>query len=94
MDTGRSVVGRHDGSENLFRLGDGSRSRIWDVDIFLSDDLRLLLVEIFRGLEACPLLLLAMLRGVVALKRLSQSDAERVFPFSELVNKVTCVAPD
>jgi|TARA_R110002003_G_scaffold1048_16_gene22297 hypothetical protein len=63
MDTGRAVVGRHDGGEYLLSLGDGARADVRDLDVLLSDSSSSLLVIALLRLEACPFLLPSMSRG-------------------------------
>lgn len=93
MDTGGPIVGCHDGSDDSLCLGDSPRSGVWDVNILLPDACRGLLVEAFRGLKVCTLLMSAVLGLMTALERRVETNAEWVFPFSELVNKVAGVTP-
>lgn len=93
MNTGRSVVGRHDGSKELFCLGDGTRSRVWYLYVLLPDA-SIFFVHALLGCKACSLVLLSMPRRLTVFERLPQADAERVFLVGELVDKVSSITPE
>lgn len=92
VDPGRSIVGCHDGSEYPLGLGDGSRSRVRDVDVLFCYGVGLL-VEACLGVVAHALLQSAWPRGVSSFERVAQADAERVFLVGELIDEVTGVVP-
>jgi hypothetical protein len=93
VDTGRSVVGRHDGSDDLLGLWDGFSLDLRYLNVLLSEAPSLL-VQALLCLEACPLLLSVRPRGLVVVERPLQADAERVFLVSKLVDKVAGVTPE
>lgn len=92
VDTGGSIVGRHDRGEDPLNLGNGSRAWVRDLDVFEPES-SLLLVEAGCRLVADALLLAARPGGTASFERVAQADAEGVLLISELVNEVTGVAP-
>jgi hypothetical protein len=89
VDTGGSIVGRHDGGEDLMSPGDGPRSNVRNLYVLLPDNL---LVQAVRRLEAGAPLLSPVGTGVVEAP--VQADAEGIFLVSELVDEITSVAPE
>jgi hypothetical protein len=89
VDTGRSIVGRHDGGEDLVSPGDSPRSNIRNLYVLLPDNF---LVQALGRLEAGAPLLSPMGAGVVEAPL--QADAEGIFLVSELVDEITSVAPE
>jgi hypothetical protein len=71
VNTGRSVVGRHDGSDDLLSLGDCSWSWIRYLYIFQSKRSRSLFVQAVLGLESGPLLLFSVFGGMTLFERVS-----------------------
>lgn len=89
VDTGGSIIGCHDSSENLLCLGDGSGSRVWDLYVLESELTVALFVEAVLRREAGVLLVTAMQRELTL-----QADGERVFLVGKLVDEVTSVTPE
>ena len=85
VDTGGSIVGRHDGSEYPFSLRYGPWSRIRNLDVLLPDASFLLVESVFR-LVANALLLASRPRRMGGFERLAKADAEGVFLVGKLVD--------
>jgi len=95
VDTGGSIVGCHDLGDDSLCLGYGLGTRIGNFDVLLPELSRAggLLVCAVLGLVADSLRLSAAILGGVAVERLAQADAERVFLVGELVDEIARVAP-
>jgi hypothetical protein len=94
VDAGGSIVGRHDGGEDFFGPGDGSRSNIRNLYVLLPDRSSSFLVQALLRLKAGPLLVSPMLGRMGVVETPLEADAEGVFLVSELVDKITSVAPE
>jgi hypothetical protein len=79
VDTGGSVVGRHDGGEDLVSPGYGSGSNVRNLDVLLPDSSSSFLVQALLRLEPGPLLLSPMLGRMGVVGTPLKANAEGVF---------------
>lgn len=87
MNTGRPIVGCHDGSDYLLGFGYGARPWIGDFDVFLSESRRAFLLDAVLVMN--PLLLAFRLVGAVL-----EADAQGVLLGGELVDQIARVTPE
>jgi hypothetical protein len=89
MDTGGTIVGCHDLSKYLLRLGDSTKPGIGYFNVLESEVAVTLFVEAVLRCKAGTLLV-SSLRGRMAF----QADSKRVFLVGKLVDEVASVTPE
>jgi len=92
VDTGRAIVGSHDGGEYPFRLRDGAWPWVGDLDVLLGEAAGACGFFVEPVLVVNTLLLTTRLGRLASLK-LIQMDAQRVLLVGKLVDEVAGIAP-